>query len=56
MDLIKDLSSFIKAVHFNQIGRVLGMFYNYELCTYVGFTMVVLQQTWFWRFWWFFQT
>jgi hypothetical protein len=39
-----------------QTERVLGMFYNYELCTYAGFTMVVLQQTWFWRFWWFFQT
>jgi len=55
-DSIKDWSFFIKAWPSDQNKRVLGMFYSYKLCTYIGFTMVVLQQTWFWRFWCFFQT
>ena len=55
MDLIKDGSLFIKTWPSDQNERVLGMFYSYELCTYVGFTMVIFT-TWFWRFWCFSQT
>jgi hypothetical protein len=44
------MSSNIYQSKFSHLIKIRGfwsVFYNSELCTYAGFSMVVLQQTWF---------